>query len=270
VDIKSNEKISKVDVTFILLNLTITFQFGNSGILVGDGKPLADAIEDYKDLCDKKGINMWKAMDAAVTITQLRQSDLICNILIKILQLEKDNVMQIKPLPTVQLSVSALEEALPTIEASEKDTVQVPVSIPYSDEGVNIAPITVSSTDQSMNPDQGVPLDTKQSNNFEAGMHSNERIDKKGIFPHKFIFKDIVIGGADVQKTAAEESPATKSIFSVCETVGPPYNDAAEPPHTTVEKSFCTSELHPKFLTKDLKKEKFKLLKNNLLAYRIN
>ena len=265
VDIKSNEKISKVDVTFILLNLTITFQFGKSRILIGDGKALADAIDDYKVLCDKKGINIFDAMDCAITIDQLRESNIICDTLINISKLEEGlNVMQISTLPTVQLPVSA------KIEASEKDTVQVPVSIPYSDEGVNIAPITVSSIDQSMKPDQGVPLDTKQSNNFEAGMHSNERIDKKGIFPHKFIFKDIVIGGADVQKTAAAEIPVTKSLFSVCETVGPPYNDAAEPPHTTVEKSFCTSELHPKFLTKALKKEKFKILKNKLLAYRIN
>jgi hypothetical protein len=243
VDIKSNEKISNVDVTFILLNLTITFKFSESRILIGDGKPLANAIDDYKVLCDKKGIDMWKAMDAAVTITQLRQSDLICNILIKILQLEKDNVMQIKPLPTVQLSVSALEEALPTIESSEKDTIQVPVSIPYSDEGVNIAPITVSSTDQSMKPDQGVPLNPKLTEDAEIKQPLDDSIkNENGIFPHKFIFKDIVSIRDDVQKTAAAETPATKSIFSVCETVGPPYNDAAEPPHTTVEKSFCTSE----------------------------
>ena len=118
--------------------------------------------------------------------------------------------------------------------------------------------------------DEGVLLNTKPPNNFEAGMHSHKRIDKKGIFPHKFIFKDIVITRDDVQKTAAAETPATKSIFSTCETVGPPYNDAAEPPHTAAEKSFCTSELHPKSLTKPLKKVKFKLLKDKLLAYRIN
>jgi hypothetical protein len=211
VKIKSNEKISNVDVTFILLNLTITFKFSESRILIGDGKPLANAINDYKVLCDEKGINMWEAMDSAITITQLRQSDLICNILIKILQLEKDNVMQIKPLPTVQLSVSALEEALPTIESSEKDTIQVPVSIPYSDEGVNIAPITVSSPDPVMKPDEGVQLNPKLRDDVEVKQPTDDSNNEMGIFPHKFIFKDIVIGRADVQKTAAAETPASST-----------------------------------------------------------
>jgi hypothetical protein len=130
--------------------------------------------------------------------------------------------------------------------------------------------ITDSVPDPLMKPDQGVTLNPKLTEDAEIKQTTDDSNNEMGIFPHKFIFKDIVIGGADVQKTAAEETPATKSIFSVCETVGPPYNDAAEPPHTTVEKSFCTSELHPKFLTKALKKEKFKLLKNKLLAYRIN
>jgi hypothetical protein len=222
VEIKSDEKIRNVDVTFTLLNLTITFQFGNSGILVGDGKPLADAIEDYKDLCDKKGINMWKAMDAAVTIAQLRQSDLICNILIKIFKLEEENVIQISTLPTVQLPVSAQEEALPATIPPEEDALQVLDPIPYSDEGVDTTQITDSVPDPLMKPDQGVPLNPRLTEDAEIKQPTDDSNNEMGIFPHKFIFKDIVIGGADVQKTAAEETPATKSIFSVCETVGPP------------------------------------------------
>jgi hypothetical protein len=271
VEIKSDEKIRNVDVTFTLLNLTITFQFGNAGILIGDGKPLADAIEEYKVLCDEKKINIWEAMDSAITTVQLRQSDPICETLIKISKLEEGlNLMQISTLPTLQLPVSTQEEALPATIPPEEDALQVLDPIPYSDEGVDTMQITDSVPDQSMKPDQGVPLNPKLTDDVEVEQSLDDSNNEMGIFPHKFIFKDIVIGGADVQKTAAEETPATKSIFSVCETVGPPYNDAAEPPHTTVEKSFCTSELHPKFLTKALKKEKFKLLKNKLLAYRIN
>ena len=122
-----------------------------------------------------------------------------------------------------------------------------------------------------MKPDQGVPLNPKLTDDVEVEQSLDDSIhNENGIFPHRFIFKDIVIGRADVQKTAAAETPATKSLFSICETVGPPYNYAAGPPHTAVEKSFYTSELHPKFLTKALKKEKFKLLKDKLIAYRIN
>jgi hypothetical protein len=70
VEIESDKKISQVKVTFTLLNLTITFKFGESRILIADGKPLADAIHEYKDLCDKKGMNMLDALNSSVTIDQ--------------------------------------------------------------------------------------------------------------------------------------------------------------------------------------------------------
>ena len=117
VDIKSDEKIRKVNVTFTLLNLTNTFQFGESRILIGDGKPLADSVEEYKDLCTEKGINMWEAMDAAITMVQLRQSDLICDTLIKISKLEEaTNIMQIGNLLTAQSVANVQEETSPSIE----------------------------------------------------------------------------------------------------------------------------------------------------------
>ena len=270
VDIKSDEKIRKVDVTFTLLNLTITFQFGNSGILVGDGKPLADAIEDYKDLCNKKGVIMLEALDYAITIDQLRDPKF--DILIKILKLkEESNVMQIGTLPTAQPPLSVQEESPPTIESSDEDAVQILELTPYSDGGVNILPITVSNADQLMKPDEGVPLDPKLIDDVGVEHPADDSGHKEfGIFPHKFIFKDIVIIRDDVQKAAAAESPATKSPFSIRETAGPPYYDTAEPSHRAVEKSFYSSELHSKILTKPLKKAKFKLLKDKLLAYSIN
>ena len=122
-----------------------------------------------------------------------------------------------------------------------------------------------------MKPDEGVPLNPRLTEDAEIKQPTdNSNNEKNGIFPHKFIFKVIVIGGADVQKTAAAETPVMKSPFSICKTVGPPYNDAAEPPHRAVKKSVYKSEIYPKILTKPLKKAKFKLLKDKLLAYRIN
>ena len=262
VEIKSNEKISKVDVTFTLLNLTITFEFGNSGILVGDGKPLADAIEDYKDLCNKKGVIMLEALDYAITIDQLRSPKF--DILIKFLKLkEESNVMQIGTLPTVQPPLSVQEESPPTIEASDEDAVQVLEPIPYSDEGVNIEPLAVSNPDQLMKSDEGVHLNPNLIDDVEVEHPTNDSGHKEiGIFPHKFIFKDIVTESNDQRVT---EIPATKSIFSIRETAGPPYDDTVEPSHRSVEKSYYSSKIHSKVLTKPLKKAKFKLPKDKLL-----
>jgi hypothetical protein len=258
VEIKSDEKIRKVDVTFTLLNLTITFQFGNSGILVGDGKPLADAIKDYKDLCNKKGVIMLEALDYAITIDQLRDPKF--DILIKILKLkEESNVMQIGTLPPL----SVQEESSPTIESSDEDAAQILEPIPYSDGGVNIEPIAIPNPDQLMKPDEGVHLNPNLIDDAELKHLANDSGHKEiGIFPHKFIFKDIVTENNDQRVT---EIPATKSVFSIRETAGPPYDNTAEPSHRSVEKSYYSSKIRPKVLTKPLKKAKFKLPKDKLL-----
>ena len=71
VEIESDKKISLVKITFTLLNLTLTFKFGDSRILLADGKPLADSIHEYKDLCNQRGLNMLDALDSAISIDQL-------------------------------------------------------------------------------------------------------------------------------------------------------------------------------------------------------
>ena len=124
-------------------------------------------------------------------------------------------------------------------------------------------PIAVSNPDQLMRPDEGVPLNPNLIDNVELKHPTNDSGQKEiGIFPHKFIFKDIVTE-SNVQRVT--EIPATKSIFLICETAGPPYDDTAEPSHRSVEKSFYSSEIHPKVLTKPLKKAKFKPMKDKLL-----
>ena len=52
-------------------------------ILVGDGKPLADLIQEYNDLCKEKNISMFEALDSAVHIQQLRDPKFRSNILTK-------------------------------------------------------------------------------------------------------------------------------------------------------------------------------------------
>jgi hypothetical protein len=71
IEIESDKKISLVKITFTLLNLTLTFKFGDSRILLADGKPLADAIHEYKDLCEQRGLNMLDSLDSAISIDQL-------------------------------------------------------------------------------------------------------------------------------------------------------------------------------------------------------
>jgi hypothetical protein len=98
VEIESDKKISQVKVTFTLLNLTITFKFGESRILVADGKPLADAIHEYTDLCDKKGMNMLDALNSSVTIDQLMDPDFESDISTKISMIMQNS--KIEPITT--------------------------------------------------------------------------------------------------------------------------------------------------------------------------
>jgi hypothetical protein len=171
--------------------------------------------------------------------------------------------MQIGTLPTVQPPLSVQEGSPPTIEASDEDAVQVLEPIPYSDGGVNIEPLAISNPDQLMKPDEGVHLNPNLIDDVEVEHPTNDSGHKEfGIFPHKFIFKDIVTEN-NVQKVT--EIPATKSIFLIRETAGPTYDDTAEPSHRSVEKSYYSSKIHPKVLTKPLKKAKFKLPKDKLL-----
>ena len=72
VEIESDKTIRHVKVTVTLLNSIITFTFGDSGILIADGKPYADAIHEYKELCDRRRLNKLEALDNAVTIDQIR------------------------------------------------------------------------------------------------------------------------------------------------------------------------------------------------------
>jgi hypothetical protein len=108
-----------------------------------------------------------------------------------------------------------------------------------------------------------VHLNTKLIDNVELKHPANDSGHKEiGIFPHKFIFKDIV-NESNVQRVT--EIPATKSIFSIRETADPTCDDTAEPSHRSVEKSYYSSKIHPKVLTNPLKKAKFKLPKDKLL-----
>ena len=210
-------------------------------------------------------------MDNAVTIDQLKESNIICDTLIKISKLEAEsNVGQIENLPTFQSHANNQEEELPK-ESSDEDVLHLSEPILNPDEGVDITPVAHLSPDQLMKTDEGVHLNPKLTDDVEVEQPSDDsNHNENGIFPFKFIFKDIVMGGDDVQKTAAAKIPATKSPFSIRETAGPPYYDTAEPSHRAVKKSFYTSEIHPKILTKPLKKAKFKLMKDKLLAYSIN
>ena len=106
IDIDSNKKISVVKITFELLDLTITFKICKGRrILVGDGKPLADLIQEYSDLCKNKRLSMIEALDSAVHINQLRDPTFRCNILTKMSMLrsyKEDEILPVFQPPVLQ------------------------------------------------------------------------------------------------------------------------------------------------------------------------
>ena len=107
IDIDSNKKISVVKITFELLNLTITFKMCKGRrILVGDGKPLADLIQEYNELCKEKHLSMIEALDSSVHINQLRDPTFRCNILTKMAMIRGYNEDELLPASQPPVKVS--------------------------------------------------------------------------------------------------------------------------------------------------------------------
>jgi hypothetical protein len=99
IEIESDKTISLVKIKFKLINLTIDFTFGHSRILLGNGLPLAEAIHEYKSLCDEKGLNMFDALDSSVNIDQLKDPNFNAEIISKLSFFKNIfNKMQMEPI----------------------------------------------------------------------------------------------------------------------------------------------------------------------------
>ena len=127
--------------------------------------------------------------------------------------------MEDQILPTVQAAENLQEEPLPTMEPSNEETVPVIEPIPDSDEGVDDIPELVPD------PNQGViGLVTAISTEANGGVFqikdipTRESDEKGGMFPHKYIFKDIVKDRDVIQKVALGDAPAAENTFSHDET----------------------------------------------------
>ena len=127
--------------------------------------------------------------------------------------------MEDQILPMVQAAENLQEEPLPIMEPSNEETAPVIEPIPDSDEGVDDIPELIPD------PNQGViGLVTVIITEANGGViqindtPTRESEKKSGIFPHKYIFKDIVTDSDVMQKVAPGDAPAEENVFSDDET----------------------------------------------------
>ena len=237
-------------------------------ILVGDGKPLADMIQEYNELCKEKRISMIEALDSSVHINQLRDPTFKCNILTTMSMIRGYKEEEILPAYQPHKKVSRAGIKIDKSESSNEETVPVIEPIPDSDEGVDDIPELITG------PNPGVIFQatagTTETNwgvvqvKDVATREPNKK--RNGNFPHKYIFKDIMKDTNLVKKVAARYLHAAKNVFFKPRNRRSArrrrksffYSTVAKPPYTAV--------INPDLLTKPAKEEMFLELKDKLLS----